>query len=562
MTGASSILRLIDAAYQVGDTTDQFPLFLDEVETYLFEDVSAVQIIRQNLVNDQSLSMVARHTDRIMQMIARSLEDQKTITQSNHAVLLMSTRGFELTGNIAAQKLLSCSFPIRLDDLPIDGDTLQKIKSAVVSGSQADKICLAMIGDVEISPCLALIQRPPDHEGTIRIAISYIEWSTALLARIAKALELTESEAEVLEGHLSKLTQKDIAIQRNRSLETVKAQSKSILRKAGASKMSEVVQLSAGIAYLYRLSEDMDDFSTVTEWVTPKSGLHISSRPDGTRFSWYEVGTGSRPILFVHGLFQGPFFTEALIQQLSKADFHLLCPSRPGFGYSDPSPSRSKYSQTIVDDVKTLLDAKGINRCLVINHQGGTNHAFRIANALGPHAIGLFLIDSGVPHTEADLELIERNSRILAAAAMRTPSLLKMICRIGKNVYKKRGVRAFLERTLGSSPHDLTTLEDPELFRLQAFGAFHVAQQSSEIWVREGETMMRDWNDDFHAFKGRQYWLQGKLATVCDVRVIERYLKRHATPDIELKILSDAGNTLLYTHPKDIVEGIKKFHTA
>ena len=257
-----------------------------------------------------------------------------------------------------------------------------------------------------------------------------------------------------------------------------------------------------------------------------------------------------------------PFFSDNFARKVSDAGFRLLCPSRPGFGYSDPSPSRESYTQTAVEDALTLLDAEKIEACVVMNQQGGTNHAFRIANALGQRCSGLYLVDSGVPTTPENLAHIERNSRILAGAAMRAPSLLKMVTRIGKRVYRKRGARALLELPLSNCPHDLTTLDNADMFRLQAFGVFHVAQQSSEIWVREGMPMMNDWSGEFHAYKGRQYWLQGALATIMKIGVIQRYLKRYASANIELNILPDAGNTLYYTHEDDIIQGMKKIYAA
>ena len=562
MADAEPTLRLIDAAYKVADEAEHLEKFYDEIESYLFRGLKKNKLKHDGPAPIEEQTGIERHTHRISRLVARSIEEADHIVQTNHAVLILSERSRLVTGNEAARSLLACRFPCAFEDLPFDHEAVANIREVAQNAFLKDQVCLISVETEQVHPCLALIQRPAQENGSIRISISYIEWSKELLEQIGTALQLSNSEIEILEGYLYKRSQKEIAQQRERSLETVKVQSKSILRKARASKMSEVVQLAAGIAYLYRLDPVERMGPSADEWITPKTGLRYCRRKDGSKFGWYKIGSGQIPILFVHGLVQGPFFSGNFARKMSDAGFHLLCPSRPGFGYSDPSLSRESYTTTVVEDALTLLESEKIESCVVMNQQGGTNHSFRIANALGSRCLGLYLVDSGVPTSPEDLEHIERNSRILAGAAMRAPSLLKMVTGIGRRVYRKRGARALLELPFGNCPYDLATLDNADMFRLQAFGVFHVTQQSSEIWVREGMPMMNDWSDEFQAYNGRQYWLQGALSTIMEIGVIQRYLKRCASPNIEMNVLPDAGNTLYYTHEDEIIEGMKKIHAA
>ena len=562
MSASGDLLRIIDAAYEVADEASRFATLVDALESHLFGANANQEVTELTTAYLENESLIEKHTTRIVGMISRSIQERGETAQPNHAVLTMSARTFSVTGNSAAQKLFECEFPNNLEALPLDHDTVSSIKAMASAQSSSDHIYLVSVGHSDAKPCLALVQRPLEKNEQIRISISFIDWSQELLAQIGRALNLTDSETEILHGYLQKRSQKEIAELRKRSLETVKVQSKSILRKAGATKMSEVVQLSAGIAYLYRLHPKAGPAQESGKWETPKQNLHFCDRPDGSQFAWYKIGHGRKPVLFIHGVFQGPFFTRKFVNELSEADLYLLCPSRPGFGYSHPCSSRKSYTVTVVHDAITLLNEMDIPECLVMSYQGGSIHAFSIANELGVRAKGLFLVDGAVPLTQSDLASIEKNPKVFAAAASRTPYLLKMLMKIGKSVYMRRGVGAFLQSMFKTSPHDLSTLNDPEMFRVQAEGVFHVAEQGSEIWVREGRALMQDWADLFEAYTGPRYWLSSALGKVMDVELTQTYLNTRTSTENKIRVVSNAGDTLLHTHPKEITETMQKIYTS
>lgn len=558
MSSSDRLLGLIDAAYDVAAGPIEFDKFLDTVQNYLFDQDNSGRIagdVRHQPENDATLDS---HTDRIRNLVSRTFRQQSETAERYHAVLVINSAGVVITANPAAKELMGTDFPCDLQDLPFDHATVQAIRKNQTLGQdddQADNIILATIESSEPKSCLALIQRPSPADGTLQVSVSYIDWSRRLISRLGRAFDLTRSETEILEGYLRKLSQKEIALLRKRSLQTVKVQSKAILRKTGCARMSDVVQLSAGIAYLLRQMPAQESSDPLIEWVTPKQGMDVLQSPGGRQIAWYRVGLGSKPVLFVHGLVQGPFFPEDFIDAASRAGYYLICPSRPGFGYSDPSSSRESYNQTCVDDALTVLNHLSISTCSILGHQGGTSHAFRLANALGETCNSLLIVDGGVPLNEAeDFASIERNSRLLAAAAKRSPSLLKLITRLSKAVYRKWGVEPLMRKTYGASSFDLKAMKNPKYFSALAAGYYHVGQQKSEIWVRDGAAAMDDWSADFSCDCPNQVWVQAEHSKTLGIEVVERGVK--TLPRAKLKIIPDAGNTILYTHPHEVLNAL------
>lgn len=560
MASSDRLLGLIDSAYEVADSPERFDTFLEAVRRYLFNEEVNGRIATDVPHNPTSDPLIDSHTDRILKAVSRAFAQASASDGRNHAILYISPNGSHVSGNLAAQVLMNLDFPCALEDLPLDRETKRAVLRSNTDGltdHQAEEIHLTTIGTSEPKPCLALIRHHAQRGDDTEVSISHIDWSPHLIFQIGRAFGLTNSETDILEGYLRKFSQKEIASRRNRSLQTVKAQSKTILRKTGCSRMSDVVQLSAGIAYLLRQLPKEDLPPINTDWKTPKEGMHRIKRSDGRRISWYQIGSGTDPVLFIHGLVQGPFFTPELIREITRAGYYFICPSRPGFGFSDPSKSRASYNETSLDDANRVLEHLGVASCAVLGHQGGTSHAFRIANALGERCKGLLIVDGGVPLNETDdFDSIEPNSRLLAAAAKRSPSMLKMVARISKIVYRKRGIEPFLGKTYGASEVDMAALQDPDIFSVVCAGVYHVTEQSSEIWVRDGASAMHDWSSDFTCDTPNQIWLQARHAKTLGVDVVERRLKD--LPCAQLTIVPDAGNTLLYTHPHTVITALEE----
>lgn len=542
---------MLGAAYEVPAETALFDAFLDASMAYFFdgnEDGRLAPDVPRHVAGDDLLDV---HGARIGALVEAASRRELASTGRFHAVLDISVRTGRVTGNAAAAQLTERTFPCALEDLPLDASAVSEIRRTLRAGSKPvqDRIILTQAGAGAPRACLALIRKPEGSEDLLQVSLSYIDWSAGLMRRLGEAFGLSNSETEVLEGYLAGLSQKDIAGQRARSLETIKGQSKTILRKTGCARMSEVVQLAASVAYLIRQLPEQAEPPGAEPWSTPKAGLSVLARPGGRQLAWYKAGGGRRTVLFLHGYLQGPFFTPHFLDLLARTDVQLVAPSRPGFGYTSPSRTRADFDRTVVEDTLALVEHLGLTQVSLCIHQGGASHGFRIARALGNRLGDILMIGGGIPIDERrHLAHMDPQTRFAAMATRHAPSVMKMVMSVGLPVYKRRGPRAFLEAQYARSPLDLVTLDDPALLQVQADGLYHAVEQGGEAWVRDGASAMADWSADLDAIRAPQVWLQAAECSMISARdVAERMAK---APHVKFEILPGHGSNLLHTAPE------------
>ena len=558
--------EVLGTAYDVSHAPDSFDDLLKIAEAYFFGEAGRSRpatFFERFRPADPKL-------DRRMSYLSDLLHEELGLSGTRkaktfHAQIEINPKSLLVTGNTAAHQLMAVNFPCRLDDLPFDFETVrslhQHLKEIRSDAKVSDQIFLTTIEEPDLRSCLALIQRPVEEGGTVRVSISYIEWSEELLQRLQEAFGLTDSEGEVLKGFLEQKAQKEIADDRGTSVETVKAQCKSILKKTNCARMTEVVQLSASIAYLLRDYDQPVAQTDLSTWKTPDQHMKLLPLKSGRQLAWYDLGTGDQVVLFVHGFIQGPFFSKAFQKGIEDNGLRFVCPSRPGFGYTSQARSSASFNQTVVDDTLELLDDLKCNRVVVLAHQGGVSHAFRIAQALGKRASQLLMVDAGVPIDEnRHLEHMNTMTRLAGMACKHAPSMMSMILNLGLPVYKKRGIEWFLREFLKASPSDLAMLSDPEILSINAWGCFHIVQQGADAWVRDGAAAMHDWESDFDKVKTPQTWLHAEKCPVMALEFVQEFVSRKLGQDVVA--VSDTGLNILHHAPEKILDILKDFKSA
>lgn len=549
-------VELLESAYDASIEPERFDDLMTLAKKYLFED-EATAAIRVSLPRHAAAQdALDKRTEQLSKLLDAQLSgDAGPDMDTFHARISISPKSLLVKGNEAAAELVGRVFPCPFDDLPFDHATMRIIEAGLKANRKAeypkDQIFLTQIEQPQLRSCLALIERPSFEGQGLEIAISYIHWSEELLDRLRDAFGLTKTQVAILAGFLNNQSRKAIAEERGISTETVKDHSRAILQKTGCSRMNDVVQLSASIAYLLRQYRRSNKTSSLSNWNTPEDNLKLLQRPNGRTLAWYEYGNGNNAVLFVHGYIQGPFFSNNFLTGIEQMGLRLICPSRPGYGYSSPSSSRKNFEDTFVSDTFALVEALEIGKLTIVAHQGGTSHAFRIANALGTRVSSLLMIDGGIPIDEKRyLAHMNDFARIGAVACKHAPSIMTMLMNLGLPIQKKRGIERFLHEYHKTSPIDMASIEDPDILRMNAYGCFHSMEQGAEAWVRDGASAMADWSADFDVLTVPQYWIHPKECPVMGAQFVEEYIARKLGQEIE--IVPDAAFNILYQQP-DIV---------
>lgn len=545
--------KLVEQAYSASESDTGYSDVLEQTHRYLFSDEAKLHSdLPRNGSRDIALEM---HLPQLKQLFEKRADSAQADYQS-YALLSIRQRDGVVEANAPAKILLNREFPCKLESLPFDHTSLQRLMNTVNRPVDNFELLLTRIGEENPRSCLVIVRE--SQPGTSEVAISYLDWTPKLRDMVCRALGLSYRETQVFGELIQHKSFNEIAYALDRSPETVRSQSKSILRKTGCTKMSEVVQIASGLAYLlgHKTSTIVSPDDSLI-WKTPTTRMATIPRPDGRSVAYYTRGEGRRRILFMHGFLQGPFFTPAFEQALSKADMRFICPSRPGFGYTAKSSSRSNYEETTVEDAVALLDHLEIEETILVCHQLSTNHAFRLKAQIPNRIKAMVMISASPPIDEAYLKQMDTPTRIAAATAKHTPSVLKLINEIGIYSYRRRGgPRAFLQSRYKSSEMDLSTLEDPVLCKPQIEGVLHYIEQGSETLVRDAVSSMENWGNLFVSDACPQHWLHGAQCTALKVQVVQGIIQKRIQARYD--IVPDASTNLIHQKPELIASTIAK----
>jgi len=150
------------------------------------------------------------------------------------------------------------------------------------------------------------------------------------------------------------------------------------------------------------------------------TGFALLDLPDGRRLEYCVSGPEGAPaLLFHHGTPGACTQMKALAAGAHQLGLRLVTSSRAGYGRSSRRPGRCIADVT--DDTAHLLDALGIERCLVAGWSGGGPHALACGARLADRVRAVLVIAGVGPSGVAGLDFLsgmgEANLAEFGAAA-------------------------------------------------------------------------------------------------------------------------------------------------
>ncbi|PHS27419.1 MAG: hypothetical protein COA84_04405 [Robiginitomaculum sp.] len=559
------MLDLLDQAYTVSEDSTQLDALLESASSYLFEDQKNA-VIAKNLPHYADLDPhLESHISRLEDFIERRADDEKLgLTIGHHAQMIIAANGRVLTSNDRAKDLFKGVTDVFVDNLPLSHDSvtaLREITREIAAGVQAlERVIYLQVETDPPQSAFGYCRAIPigDDKTGLHISLSYFDWSPAIFTSLQSALGLSDSEGRVLQGILVGQSHKEIALKRNRSVDTIKTQAKAILRKARCAKMNELVHLCTSIAYVIGLSDKALPAAMITEaWITPRQGLHTLSFEDGRTMAYYEYGDPKgHPVLFMHGFFQGPFFLDEMKRDFMKNGLRVIAPSRPYFGYTSAPPASTSFDATACDDADRLVRHLGLgDNILIAAHHAGANHAFRLAKLIENQVQGMVMIGAGIPLTSEHIRFMTKQAKMLSVASRHAPSVVKLIATMGMKTYRKKGMKAFLEDHYAPSEIDHVCTHNPTMQPRICEGMFHLVQQGVDAFVYDGRSQLSDWGDVIKAVNCRQTWIHGRHCHIMGAHFIEDYVRSYSNHTV--KIFEDAGYNILFQSPKRVVQSLR-----
>ncbi|OCW58631.1 alpha/beta fold hydrolase [Hoeflea olei] len=561
LSHSDRLLNLLDKAYDAPFRPDSFDDLMRAAHEFYFTRADAAAPHALEAGDYDNNRMITSHLDRIERLLnERELENRAhpgNIASPALSTLLIDPATGEVEGNPNAREFFGHDFPVHIRKLNLDPasrtDLMQMARQAVgQEGFTTDIRLVKRRQDdaAHLAKCGRWVSAQYSTGGETRglaVSIVHFQWSAQALAFCRSMFDLSASETDVLAALLNGKSQTEIAEDRCRSVETIKSQSKAILRKSGCRRITDLLVLATTYGLIADDGSSLPQGRAATGPAIARPD-RIFTRADGRKVSYGLFGDpAGKPVLFVHGLVQGPFFPADMIERFRKDGIRVIAPSRPSFGRTDPPRDWKDFDRTVVEDARLLVAELTGEPVTVVAHQGGVSHACRIAAALGSQAKNMVMVSAGVPiDEEKHIAHMGMQTRIAALGVKYTPRILETMIHIGIVTWLRKGLKPYAQNLFSNSPTDLAHLEDPRIYPICEAGILHMIEQGAKALIHDGKAAMADWEADYAGLRCPVRWLHGGCDPIIRPDFVEEFAAAHGGAPVE--IVEDGGNTMHLSH--------------
>ena len=372
--------EVIDRLYEVAIDPMRYEDLLDRWE-------SLIGPIRRGangkLLNDDISPEFASHFKRAGKFLEHLSEEKIEAPDDNPLKTIEKTAAFLVDRNLILKDVNKAGISVlkiakgdHLGNLPVEKEDLDvfctKIKQMLSRNSDMASIFRARMTK---NHRLIIFQlrslHPKDSEPVVIAVTSELSWPDGFDGLLKSAFSLTAAEAGVVRGLTECLSLKEIAESRHRSIETVRAQMRSILGKTETRSQTELVRLTLSMMDITTYTENhaakARPLSEGFETLSPRPFYELTL-PDGRKLEYLRLGcqTG-RPLIYMpldYGLTRWPASAEA---EAEARKIKVIVPIRAGYGNSTPLPRKTDLGITIARDIATLMDHLQIERAPVLS---------------------------------------------------------------------------------------------------------------------------------------------------------------------------------------------------
>ena len=149
-------------------------------------------------------------------------------------------------------------------------------------------------------------------------------------------------------------------------INTTRKQIRGLLEKTGAHSQTDLIRQV--VALVAQLGETRLAIDTTNTQSALSQGWRRMTLKDGRQLCFLEFGDpNGRPLLFLHHMMGGPMWLPEARRSAAENGWHVIAPSRPGFGHSDALAltGEALVNQT-VDDLCALLDYESIKAAVIL----------------------------------------------------------------------------------------------------------------------------------------------------------------------------------------------------
>lgn len=209
---------------------------------------------------------------------------------------------------------------------------------------------------------------------------------------------------------------------------------------------------------------------------------------DRITISYAEYGTpNGQPVVFFHGTPGSHVLGRLLHDEAMELDVHLLAINRPGYGASDPWPTRTLSTTT--EFVAPIMEKAGMTSATMVGFSGGCPHALAVA-ATRPDLVTAVDAISGTTPPEMMTDT-PRVQQALGAVAQTTPPLLQWLFHVQAWIAKYAPPSFIVSLYTNTTDHDEITDEVATIIKHDFIEAFDNYRRGA---VTESQLLAEKWD--------------------------------------------------------------------
>jgi len=534
---------MIANVYEAVLDQDRFDELITLAETSIDDPVAQRDLLRRKRDMDGHFETA----EKLLASLPKPAEaDDRPVLTIGPDLVIRST-------NAIAAEMLDIGAGRPLDDLPLDADAIGHVRDTIsgrsedwpvirVPHARTGKQILLALSPVEVSPVEASAADAPGRGRTWSLAGVERVWQPGASRAMQSLYGLTRSETDILSMLVGGHAPAEIAGARNRSVETVRAQVKSMITKTRSRGSSELVAIARAVA---------DSAQRRPRGAGPADPVrHRLRLRDGRGIDYLQQGDArGEPVVFLHGCLCGNRLPNRAARHFGENGIRILSPARPWHGQSDGHDillhDPTRYARDLID----WLDQLNVDRVRIVAFDVGAIFALVCLAGLGDRVSGLICVSAQPPmRSLQDFSGAPPQQKLFALLPRISVPLLRYMAKLGDKRLKRDGPGGFAQTVFGSAQADLDACRDPELLDLFWRGHLFHVEQGSDSFINDCRFVASDWERLLRPAAVPVHFVHGtRNRSIRPERVLAFAERLNAT----VSLVENAGHSLPFSHWRD-----------
>lgn len=566
----SLISQIYDTALEPALWPKLLEQLIEAITTEKKRDLSAKQAaIEQQSVLLNHLQRSVKMSEHLQGEDEQCYFERMLLQQLPFPILVVSTDGKLLQKNQHAQTFLAGKnlLSIQNERLCMASHARQKEFNLLLAklakpNPQQTQYSMRLSDKYKSTPAtlnMSLISDQYQLKGNILVLIaSYDPAQRPDLVSITAHFSLTPAEARLLEKLVSTKTLHQIADEHQVSIHTVRCQLKSVLKKTGCHRQSELIKLIINAPLMPDISQH-PPLLALSNLSAPCYHHRITLR-DGRQLGYADVGLRSGlPLLFLHPT------TGSRLQQhpdqtiLFENKMRLITPDRPGFGLSDSKPDLTLLNYA--DDLYELIEQLNIDQLVLVAYCGGAPYALASAVKLKNRVLHTVLISPVSPYQEINLFYgVKSSNKLLAKLALNFPNAIHPLLTLMARSLLTDPARYFDQVYDHLCESDAAALSEPEVTDNILLALREAMRQGTQAFSHDLHLISNAWGIDFSSVTQPISIWHGTADQHVPINLVRQL--HHSLGNASLHEITDHGHLMIYYFWRDILNAIKDEHLS